>query len=250
MQNYLTRSNGSGAVSRDSWIDVPKRFPPALEQLLISLECAQSTGRDVWDFAVEIDRLRVCGLTETDFRWLTCMEYVDHARETTTLEHDGRQFVPTGDLSFSKRTCIVLTEHGASFARRVLNAKAEAKTEGDCNGFELHLQQSNLPERDATRTVPIWNAQRHELKCFGTLIKRFKWPAVNQETILSVFDEENWPNRIDDPLPPNAEMDTKNRLHDTIKSLNKGQKTKLVRFRGDGTGEGVLWEFVRKIASR
>src|SRR5947207_475841 len=33
------------------------------------------------------------------------------------------------------------------------------------------------------------------------LVKHFRRPAPNQYLILDVFQEENWPERIDDPLP-------------------------------------------------
>ncbi len=56
------------------------------------------------------------------------------------------------------------------------------------------------------------------------------------------FQEEGWPVRIDDPLPPVSESEPKQRLRETIRSLNRNQKERLVRFKGDGTGEGVLWE--------
>jgi hypothetical protein len=58
------------------------------------------------------------------------------------------------------------------------------------------------------------------------------------------FEEEDWPVRIDDPLPPSPDIDPKTRLSSTIKSLNKNLKNRLVHFMGDGTGEGVMWEFV------
>ena len=60
--------------------------------------------------------------------------------------------------------------------------------------------------------------------------------------ILSCFQESGWPVRIDDPLPPQAEQDSKRRLSDTIKCLNRKQVAPLMHFRGDGTGEGVIWE--------
>jgi hypothetical protein len=65
-----------------------------------------------------------------------------------------------------------------------------------------------------------------------------------QEAILIAFEEERWPPRIDDPLPGSPDLLPKRRLHDTIKSLNRNQKNRLVRFMGDGTGEGVRWELV------
>ena len=73
-------------------------------------------------------------------------------------------------------------------------------------------------------------------------MKHFKLPAPNQEAILMAFEEEGWVPRIDDPIPPADDQDAKQRLRDTIKSLNRNQKNRLIRFSGDGHGEGVLWE--------
>lgn len=92
--------------------------------------------------------------------------------------------------------------------------------------------------------VPTWDSQRRELRINGTTVKRFKWTAVNQEAVLAVFEEEGWPLRIDDPLPPHPEQNSKRRLSDTIKCLNRKQQNKRIHFRGDGAGEGVTWELV------
>ncbi|MCA9067957.1 MAG: hypothetical protein KDA84_03490, partial [Planctomycetaceae bacterium] len=72
------------------------------------------------------------------------------------------------------------------------------------------------------------------------------WPAINQETVLTAFEEEGWPARIDDPLPPHGNVNPRRRLHDTIKHLNKSQHIHLILFRGDGTGKGVIWEPCRR----
>jgi hypothetical protein len=61
---------------------------------------------------------------------------------------------------------------------------------------------------------------------------------------LSAFQEDGWPHRIDDPLPPLDDIEPKCRLHDSIKRLNRHHKDRVIRFRGDGTGEGVCWEYV------
>ena len=76
------------------------------------------------------------------------------------------------------------------------------------------------------------------------VVKEYRVPSLNQEAILTAFEEEGWPHRIDDPLSPQADQDPKCRLHDTIKRLNGHHKDRLIRFRGDGTGEGVCWEYV------
>ena len=78
----------------------------------------------------------------------------------------------------------------------------------------------------------------------GSIVKRFKWQAVNQELVLGAFQEDGWPAVIDDPLPPKPEQDSKRRLHDTIKALNRNQLHKAIRFHGNGTGEGIRWSLV------
>jgi hypothetical protein len=92
--------------------------------------------------------------------------------------------------------------------------------------------------------MPNWGAEKRVLWFNGQVVKRFKWHAVNQEAILAAFDEEGWPCRIDDPLPPHPEQDPKRRLSDTIKCLNRKHFNRLIRFRGDGTGTGIVWELV------
>lgn len=91
-------------------------------------------------------------------------------------------------------------------------------------------------------TLPTWDPDLRKLQFGGLIVKRFKWPAANQEAVLCAFEEEGWPERIDDPLVPQPEQDSKRRLADTIKCLNRKQVRELIHFRGDGTGEGVVWE--------
>jgi hypothetical protein len=94
-------------------------------------------------------------------------------------------------------------------------------------------------------TKPEWDQVRQELRVSGMLVKQFKVPAANQEAILATFHEEDWPPRIDDPLVPRGDQDPKRRLHDTINSLNRNQKRPILHFFGDGTGQGVRWEYRR-----
>ena len=71
-------------------------------------------------------------------------------------------------------------------------------------------------------------------------------PAMNQEIVLAVFEEEGWPPRIDDPLPWKSDIDPQRRLHDTINSLNRRQRQRLVHFSADGLAQGIRWELVEK----
>ena len=95
-------------------------------------------------------------------------------------------------------------------------------------------------EMVANGAKPIALHYPMEPKEVDRLWERFQ--EIASKNGVQVFQEENWPSRIDDPLPPN-EVCPKKKLHDTIKCLNRGLKSSPLRFRGDGTGQGVIWEF-------
>jgi len=96
------------------------------------------------------------------------------------------------------------------------------------------------------KIAPAWDAERRELRLGLVMVKEFRQPAKNQETILAAFQEENWPPRIDDPLPGGDNRDARERLHNTVNRLNR-QPVRMIRFLLDGTGQGILWE-LRKFA--
>lgn len=84
-----------------------------------------------------------------------------------------------------------------------------------------------------TGKLPVWDQESRELRFDGTLCKRFRTRAVNQELVLQSFQELNWSPRIDDPLKSG-------KRHETIRQLNTGNK--VIRFRSDGRGDGICWE--------
>ncbi len=212
------------------------RLMSALGWLKQGYDYARELGQDDWSFAVEIHLLRSERLTDNDLRWLVCRGFVEHAGEVTALGDDARSFRETGRLRFCRKTCFVLTEPGAEFYRA---AYAEADP-----------YATTVPAAaPAAGASPCWDADRQELRFAGRVVKQFKVPAPNQEIILATFQEEAWPHRVDDPLPPLADTDPKRRLHDTINSLNRSQKHPLLRFLGDGSGQGVRWEPVEIVAT-
>jgi hypothetical protein len=125
----------------------------------------------------------------------------------------------------------VLTETGVAFAQTVV-----LKPTGTAPAPVAP------PDTTCPRLVPTWDASRQELRVGNVVVKQFKVPAPNQEVILAAFEEEQWPPRIDDPLPPVPSLDSKRRLHETITSLNRNQKHSLISFHGDGSGQGIRWE--------
>ena len=90
-----------------------------------------------------------------------------------------------------------------------------------------------------------FDVELRELSAHGVLVKRLDCRATSQIAILTAFQEENWPRRIDDPLYPNYAADAKSRLRSTIHSLNGGQRPPLIHFFADGSGHGIRWELVR-----
>ncbi len=117
---------------------------------------------------------------------------------------------------------------------------------GNANGYRTNGEQDK-PARAAfdCKPTPTWDSDRQELRFGGRVVKEFKLYSPNQAIILAAFEEEGWPTKIDDPLPHHPDIVPKQRLHDTIKSLNRNQKCPLIRFRGDGTGQGIRWELRR-----
>jgi hypothetical protein len=99
-----------------------------------------------------------------------------------------------------------------------------------------------LTERPAK---PYFEIELRELWLNGVLVKRLDCRATNQILILTVFQEENWPSRIDDPLSPTNGRDGKDRLRSTIHSLNTCQNASVIHFFADGTGRGIRWEPIR-----
>jgi hypothetical protein len=205
----------------------------ALQLLLQASEYALEMQCVNWEFAVDIVSLREVGLTMNDVRWLMLNEYVQHAVEVTDREQDRRVFQANGKR-LAVESCFVLTSRGIEFARAVATNSTRIR-----NGWTHGVGPATPPH--ANPSGPAWDKDRRAL-WFGThLVKQFKVPAPNQELILAAFDEENWPSRIDDPLPAHPAIDSKRRLHDTINSLNRNQKIMLLRFQGDGTGEAICW---------
>ena len=222
---------------------VSQRMRAALALLYEAYEYAQELDRSVWDFAVEIDVLRNTGLSNSDFRWLAYNGFVEHAHEVTLINERQRSFRPNTSPIFGRTTSFVLTEAGERAARHTLSR------------FSFSGNPATVPATSSSGgwddgPVPQWDRDRQELRVGGVIVKQFKVPARNQELILATFQEEGWPVRIDDPLPQHPGVDSKRRLHDTVNSLNRSHKTRLMRFMGDGRGLGVRWTLVQPTDSK
>ena len=209
----------------------------ALIRLLEAYQCANELQRDVWEFAVELEELQRVGCTNSEVRWLVCKGLITHAREVVSPNRAERAFQRCDGLVFGKRTCFTLTEAGVPVATGLHTRDAQL-------AHTLAVGPAATGSLAAATLTPRWDDDCQELRLGHLVVKRFKVPAANQQRILSAFEEEGWPVRIDDPLPPQADQLPKRRLHDTINSLNRNQVRPLLRFLGDGRGEGIRWQLV------
>jgi hypothetical protein len=194
---------------------VLERSKEAVGRLQQAAHLADDTNMDRWQFAVDLASMLGCGTSPTDLRWLVANGFVDHAMELTLPGAPQRVFQGGCAMRFTAASCFVLSKAGA----QVISGRGVADS-----------------------PIPHWSSQRRELSYAGVVVKRFRRPAPNQELVLTAFEEESWTVRIDDPMPPQAGKDSKQRLHDTINALNRNQVQPLLRFLGDGTGEGICWK--------
>jgi len=214
--------------------------------------CAQDTGANVWDFALRTGRLYEAGMTSSDLRWMVAKGVAEHGQETSGYDDPHRSFRRSNGYFFNDHTCLILTPSGAALAEHVFRQTARspqatlsapaavaAETAALANARQA-AYETNTPATSVLK--PRWHATRRELSLAGLIVKRFRVPARNQETILSVFEEEGWAEHIHDPLPVNHDIDAPTRLHDAINRLNRCQINPLLRFHGDGKGTGVFWE--------
>jgi len=231
----------TGASRAEGSLFPENRASTALRHLAEAAGFARELGRDPWDFAVEIQTFRALGLTNNDFRWLVCKGLVAHQQEVTEVGDTHRVFQSDRALSFSEKTCFVLSPAGLAYIGTGLSLFEPPALNGVHEAADLSpLASRNGNGKDST-LVPKWDRERQELRVGNLVVKQFKVPALNQERILAAFEEEGWPVVIDDPLPPHPEQDPKRRLHDTIISLNRNQKHPLIHFLGNGNGQGIRW---------
>lgn len=216
---------------------VSSRIPTSLQRRVLRLLseawlAAQEEGKEIWQFAVEINQLLALGLNYTDLRRLLCGGYVEHAQERTTKRNSQRVFQPLKTLLLPRRACFVLTAKGRQI---VSEGSGETAKGGDASSEEPTAADPRVPK------VPRWDSEARRLWWGKHLVKEFHQPAANQELVLAALEEEGWPPQIDDPLPKTPDVDPKVRLHDTIKALNRHQLYPILHFGSFANGQAIRW---------
>jgi hypothetical protein len=220
--------------------DLAPEIRAALAQMAKAHHYAHELRSDPWEFAVEMERLIDSGLTTSDLRWLVKKGYVEHAREITYPGDSSRAFLPIeSSTAFTSETCFVLSNSGLLLARSTCDDREPACSVRSCSSSESGLA-----------FIPRWDSESRALYLGERIVKQFAVPAPNQEIVLTAFQEQDWAQYIDDPIPPAPEQNQKIRLRDTIKCLNAHQQNRLIRFHGNGTGERIRWELTDAASSQ
>jgi hypothetical protein len=213
-------------------LDLAPPVRAGLALLLAADRAAAERQLPAWEFAVGLPSLLELGLTATDVRVLICDGHVAHRIETSGGEEQRRTFQPVASLTLNERSCLVLTDQGRQAARAL----------GPPAGAPPAPNAHSGPAHNLAAAVPYWDQDRGRLTFLGLLVKQFQQQARNQRAVLSAFQEEHWVSRIDSPIPSCGPLLDRKRFHDTLTGLNKYQVHHLLRFRADGSGEGILWE--------
>jgi hypothetical protein len=134
---------------------------------------------------------------------------------------------------------------GALLVREVMEVARlrSSKTAGTGGPIEV----PPFPAKTSLDPVtPKWNRDTGELSFRGKVVRSFRKPghAKYPCLILTSFEEQGWPSKIDDPLP----RDTGGRrLLETLATLRKGLSE--ITFRGDGSGKGIIWEVANSVTA-
>ena len=204
---------------------LPGEAQAVLAALWKASACARDLEIDPWEFALPLLHFVHRGVDKSDLRWLVLHGYV-------TFRNRGGRIQLGTNVATCSDPRFLITEAGA------LVASPRAAGAGSLPG----RSSDSVDIISLGSHLPRWDRKHRQLSFDGCVVKRFRLPAGNQEAVLSAFEEEGWPPSIDDPLPFVPKLSAKERLHVTIRHLNANQQNRLIRFRGNGTGEAVLWE--------
>lgn len=184
-------------------------------------------GVPVEQLSVSLSEVRERGVRDSELRMLIVEGWIHHLRETTDSASPLRTFLSAGrSLNLHASSCFL---HG------------KAILDLSCSSTDSSTGPSAMPCDSRPSNKPSWNHASRRLVFEGIVVKQFRVPASSQEKILDAFEEEGWPRAIDDPLPPIASIDSKQRLRDTVRCLNRNRINQCIHFCTVDNGEAIQW---------
>jgi hypothetical protein len=214
----------SAVVERDDLPETEGAVMPLIAAFTQAIRDHCVTG----EIAISLDDLRQRGLADPDLESLVLAGLVEKLPGPTTATPSSTRRPGRRDATTAESCVIRLTPSGAALVLPSLSA-----------GKKDEPAVAGVPAE-----IPVWDEVARELWWRSRLVKRFWRYAANQFLVLSAFQTQGWPLRIDNPLPRTSRVNAKARLRETLKSLQRGQNPVVLRFRADGSGLGVRWETV------
>jgi hypothetical protein len=185
------------------------------------------------EYRIQIEHNRDPVATQSAFE-----KVITHIQAETGLTPeravDSSQVIPRR-FRYSFRT---IAQHH-KYVMEALNGLAPAKhwgeSEFDFQLAELDKLVPEQPRKPPQEEKPHWNPETRTLTFKGR-IKKYTQRASVQTRILAAFQEQGWPEAIDDPTP----SPVVGGLNDAIYSMNRS--IDFLRFSGNGTSERICWE--------
>jgi hypothetical protein len=195
---------------------------------------AEKKGLPPRHHPVSLESFRTQGIEDVFLAWLLYQGHVEHLRLPARRRGGRTSPYPVASTVLDAESAFVLTPEGAAFASSLPARPRRAIEDAFPTDWERVRLGGLVPRYEAGERVFRWG--KH-------ILKRFRQPASNQEIVLMAAEELGWPKWFDDPLPVAPRLNSKVRLHETIKALNRNQCPHLIHFKGDGTGTRVGWGY-------
>jgi hypothetical protein len=207
----------------------------ALALLLEGHSLAQDVRAAPWEFAVDLTTLTAAGGTPNVLRWLLRRGYVELAVVPSRVAPPKHHKRPATDTVFPSGSCFFLTGTGV----------AVACASGVPQTARLVVPADGPGRVPKATALPVWDEIQGRLLFLGQIVKRFHHAASNQRTVLRALNNRGWLECVSDPLPrPANGVNVKQRLHDTIKNLNRGHEFVCLHFYGADGGRAVGWKLL------
>jgi hypothetical protein len=209
--------------------ELPRCLSLFLALLLQAADYARRSGHSPWDFALDLAQARAVGVTDNELRYLVYEQLLEYVSATPGLPPASGAGLLGGRLLFPPETCFILSPRAVSFARLVAATQP--------------LPEVPVPSPAAgAALLPDWDLENRQLSYAGLLVKRIPEGARNEECLLTAWHELHWPACMDDPLPGGGDVDGPERLHSTVKRLNRAQVHPLLHFGTAHAGRAAYWE--------
>jgi hypothetical protein len=128
----------------------------------------------------------------------------------------------------------VITSKGVAYAEEFLSLGLSSDPQ-DRKAIRQGLRMGRL--------APHYDQETRQFRWGRHLLKHFAQPSENQVLLLTAAEEQRWSDWFDNPFTGGEGIDPKERLHGTIRDLNRNQKRYFIHFKGDGTGKAAGWQF-------